>query len=85
MKYYADKNYAPVSDLLIQASIKTENQLMAFFDLVGKIFQTLAEVQDHTLYFIKVVQLTMEHLFHYHLMNQVKKVSTIYHALQEWI
>ena len=30
LKYYAYMNYAPVSDLLRQASIKTENQLMAF-------------------------------------------------------
>ena len=29
-KYYADMNDAPVSDLLRQGSIKTENQLMAF-------------------------------------------------------
>ena len=32
MKYYADMNDAPVTDLLIQASIKTENHLMAFSD-----------------------------------------------------
>ena len=30
LKYYADMNDAPVSGLLIQASIKTDNQLMAF-------------------------------------------------------
>ena len=32
LKYYADTNDAPVSDLLIQASIKTENKLMDFSD-----------------------------------------------------
>ena len=32
LEYYADMNYAPVSDLLIHDSIKTENQLMAFSD-----------------------------------------------------
>ena len=32
MNYYADINDAPVSDLLRQASIKPENQLMAFSD-----------------------------------------------------
>ena len=32
MKYYANINDAPVSGLLIQASIKTENQLMDFSD-----------------------------------------------------
>ena len=32
LKYYDNINDAPVSDLLRQASIKTENQLMAFSD-----------------------------------------------------
>ena len=31
-KYYADMNDAPVSDLLRQASIKTENHLIDFSD-----------------------------------------------------
>ena len=30
LKYYVDMNDAPVTDLLRQASSKTENQLMAF-------------------------------------------------------
>ena len=42
LKYYSHMNDAPLSDLLIQASIKTENQLMTFLILVGKIVQTLA-------------------------------------------
>ena len=32
LKYYADTNNAPVSDLLRQANINTENQLMDFSD-----------------------------------------------------
>ena len=32
LKYYTDMNYSPVSDLLIQASIKNYNQLMDFSD-----------------------------------------------------
>ena len=32
LKYYDDMKYAPLSDLLRQASINTENQLMAFSD-----------------------------------------------------
>ena len=32
LKYYADINDAPVSDLLIQASIKTKNHFMDFSD-----------------------------------------------------
>ena len=34
LKYYADMNDAPVSDLLRQPSIKTENHLMAFSDSI---------------------------------------------------
>ena len=30
LEYYADLNYAPVTDLLMQASIKTRNHLIAF-------------------------------------------------------
>ena len=32
LKYYADLNDAPVTDLLIQANIKTNNHLMDFSD-----------------------------------------------------
>ena len=32
LKYYADMNYAPLSDLLRQASNNTDNQLMDFYD-----------------------------------------------------
>ena len=32
LKYYADMKYSPSSDLLIQSSIETENQLMDFSD-----------------------------------------------------
>ena len=32
LKYYADLNDAPVTDILIQANIKTKNNLMAFSD-----------------------------------------------------
>ena len=36
LKYYADLNDAPVTDLLRQASIKTKNHLMAFYDYSWK-------------------------------------------------
>ena len=42
LKYYADMNDAPVTDLLRQASITTENHLMDFMIIVGKIVHTLA-------------------------------------------
>ena len=77
-------NDAPVTDLLRQASIKPENHLMAFLILVKKIVQTLEEVQEHILFSIKVVQLTMSHMFQDKLLNPVQKVSTMQHALQEW-
>ena len=44
LKYYTDINDAPLSGLLIQARMKTENQLMGYIILVGKIVQTLVEV-----------------------------------------
>ena len=53
--------------------------------LVGNIVQTLADVQENELFFIKVVQLTMAHMFQDQLLNQVQKVSTIRHSLQELI
>ena len=34
LKYYADLNDTPVTDLLRQASIKTKNHLMAFSDSI---------------------------------------------------
>ena len=45
-------NDAPVSYLLRQAGIKTDNNLMDFYDLVGKMFQTLEEEKSHKLAFI---------------------------------
>ena len=85
LRYYANINDAPVSDLLRQASIKTENHLMDFLIIVVNIVQTLAEVQEHTLYFIKVGQLTMTHMFQYQLLNKAQKLSTMQHSLQEWL
>ena len=38
LKYYADMNNAPVTDLFRQASIKTKNQLMVFNDYSRKYF-----------------------------------------------
>ena len=45
LKYYADLNDAPVTDLLRQANIKTKNHLMDFLILVGNIVHKLEEVQ----------------------------------------
>ena len=85
LKYYADLNDAPVTDLLIQANIKTKNHLMAFLILIRRIFQTLEEVQEHILFSIKVDQLIMVHMFQDQFHNTVQKVSTMQNALQEWL
>ena len=58
---------------------------MDFLILVGKIVQKLEEVQEHKSFSIKVGQLTMAHMFQDQLLNPVQKVSTMQHALQEWI
>ena len=78
-------NDAPVTDLLRQAGIKTENHLMDFLIQVGKIVQKMSEVQEHTLSFIKVGQLDMVHMFQDQFPNQVHKVSTMHHSLQKWL
>ena len=85
LKYYADLNYAPVTDLLRQANIKTKNHLMAFLILVGRIVETLEDVQDPLEFIIKVDQLIMVHMFQDQLHNPVQKVSTMQHSLQEWL
>ena len=53
--------------------------------LVGNIVQTLEEVQEHTLFYIKVGRLTMAHMVQDQLLNQVQKASTMQHALKEWL
>ena len=85
LKYYSDLNDAPVTYILRQANIKTKNHLMDFLILVGKIVQTLEEVQEHILFSIKVGQLTMAHMFQDQLPNPMQKVSTMQHSLQEWL
>ena len=58
---------------------------MDFFILVRNIVQTLVEVHEHTLSFIKVGQLMMAHMFQEQFINQVQIVSIMQNALQEWI
>ena len=53
--------------------------------LVGKIVQTLVEVQEKIFSFLKVGQFTMAHMFQYQLLNKMQKRSTMQNALQEWI
>ena len=58
---------------------------MGFLILVGKIVQTLAELQEHTLYSIKVDQLNMAKMFQDQFLNKVQKASTMQHTLQEYL
>ena len=53
--------------------------------LVGKIFETLREVQEHILSFNKAVNLIIAHKFQEQFLNQVQKLSTMNHVLQEWL
>ena len=75
LKYYADLNDAPVTDILRKANIKTKNHLMAFSDSSWQDCPDTGRVQDHTLFSIKVGQLTMAHMFQDHLLNPVQKVT----------
>ena len=85
LKYYDDIKDAPLSDLLRKASINTDNQLMVFSDYSCKYFPYTGRSTVAHIIFIKVGQLTMTHMFHDQLFNQVHKVITMYNALQEWL
>ena len=53
---------ATLSDLLRKDNINTKNQLIALSDSSWQYFQTLSELQEHTLSFIGVVKLAMAHM-----------------------
>ena len=57
-------------------SLRMITNWWSYLILVFNIVQTMAEVQEHILYFIKVGQLTMAHMLQDQLLNQVQKVST---------
>ena len=82
LEYYADMNDTPLSDLLRQASIKTENHLMYFSDSSWQDFPETGRIIGE--YIILYQGGTIDHgthMFQYQLLNQVQKVSTIQHAL----
>ena len=86
LKYYANINDAPVSDLLRQTSIKIKNQLMTCSNSSWKYFpNTVRSTGANIIYCIKLSQLTMAHMFQDQLLNQVHKLRTMQHALQEWL
>ena len=85
LKYYADLNDAPVTDLLRQANIKTKNHLMNFSDSSWQDCPDTERITGAYIIYINMGQLTMAHMFQDQLPNPVQKVSTMQHALQEWI
>ena len=85
LKYYADMDDTPVSDLLIQDSIKTENHLMDFSNSSWQYFTDTGKSTGAYIIFIKVGQLTMAHILQDRFTNKVQKVSKMKHALQEWL
>ena len=85
LKYYTDMNDVPVTDLLRQASIKTENHLMAFSDSSWQGCTDTGRSTGAYIIFYHVGQLTMAKMFQDYLLNKVQKVSTMQHSLQEWL
>ena len=85
LKYYAVLKDAALSDLLRQAIIKTDNQLMAFYDSSWKDCPyTGRSTGAYIIFYQGKIILSISHILRDHLFNQVQKVSTIQHALQEW-
>ena len=82
---YANINDSPVSDLLRQASIKNEKHLMAFSDSSWQDYPDTVRRTGAYIIFHQVGKLTMVHMLQDQLLNQVHKVSTIQHSLQEWL
>ena len=85
LKYYADLNDAPVTDHMRQANIKTKNHLIFFYDSSWQDCPDSGKIQENTLFSIKVGQLTIAQMFQDHFLNTVQKVSTMQHALKEWL
>ena len=85
LKYYVDMNDAPLTDLLRQASIKTDNHLMDFSD---SSWQDCPDTGRSTgAYIIFYQDGPIDHDTHVPgpVDNQVQKVSTIQHTLHEWL
>ena len=85
LKYYTDVIYATLSDLLIQASIKTDNQFMALSDSSWKDCPDTSRSTESYIIIYQGGTIYHAHMFQDQFLNQVQKVNTIKHALQEWI
>ena len=83
LKYYDDMKDAYLSDLLIQASINAENQLMAFSRSIWQYFPDTGRSTGSYIIFYQGGQIDLENMFQDQFLNQVQKVTTMKHALQE--
>ena len=85
LKYYADFNDAPVTDLLRQANIKTKNHLMAFSD---SSWQDCPDTGRSTgVYIIFYQGGPIDHVTHVTVpvAQSSAESETMQHALQEWL
>ena len=85
LKYYVCMNDTPVSDLLRQASIKNDNHLMDFSDSIWKDCPDNDRSTGAFIILYQVGKLTMSHMLQHQFLNQVHKVSTMQHLIQEWL
>ena len=75
LKYYSKKEDAPLSDILRQASINTDKQLMMFSDSRWHYCPDTGISPGAYIVFMFQVQLQ----------NILLKVSIMQHSMQEWI
>ena len=85
LNYYNNINDALVSDLLRQAGIKSKNQLMDFSDSSCQDCPDTGTSIGSYIIFFQCGTIDYGTYVQYQLLNQVKKVSTMQHALQEWL
>ena len=85
LKYYSKIEGAPLSDLLIHASINTDIQLMVLSDSICKNFPYNRIIMQEKIAFFKVELSMISHMLHIQLNNIVLQVSINKHALKEWI
>ena len=85
LNHYDCIKYSSISDLLGQANINTENQLMVLSDSSWKYCTYTGRSTGAYIIFYQGGKLTMAHMFQYQLLNQLQKVSIMQHALKEWL
>ena len=84
LKYYAYLNDAPVTDLLRQANIKTNNHLMGFSDSSWQYFPDTGISKGAYIIFYQGGPIDHDTHVTGPVAHPVHKVSKMQHALQEW-